>query len=168
MTRALFLMIAMAVCTSHLAAQSTGVSLPQKTTLSAMEVQRLLQGHCDLVASTAGFPKTLRDAFAKITKEPEFTLANPDEEFQLTDVMSNRKLPMRRMAMAGNCGGNWFVHYESGGIVHSYALVVFRPGSKGEMEFVWGGRGNYKASTCAELRSAITSKKFDSDRQYHW
>jgi len=168
MIRASLLVLALAVYTLNAAAQSSGVFVPERSILSAIEAQRLLKGHCDLVTSTAALPKTLRNAFAKITNTPDFALANPSEKYQVTDVIDDPKLPWRRMVIAGNCDGNWFVHYEQGGIGHSYALVLFRPDSKGEMEFVWGGRGFYKARNCDELRSAIATKRFVSDLPYYW
>jgi len=136
--------------------------------LSEIDAQRLLQGPCQLLTSTAQLPEKLRTAFAMLTEEPEFALANPGEKYQSTDVMSRRKLPMRRMVIAGNCSGYWFIHYERGGIAHSYALVFFQPDSKREMAFVWGGRGFYGASNCIELRNAIASKKFAEDHPFPW
>lgn len=167
MMRASFL-FAIAACTLNAIAESPGGSVPERSTVTAIEAQRLLKGHCDLVASTASLPKTLRNAFAKITNEPEFSLANPGEKYQETDVIDGPKLPWRRMVIAGSCDGNWFVHYEQGGIGHSYKLVLFRPDSKLEMEFVWGGVGFHKAGNCDELRRAIATKRFASDRRYYW
>lgn len=82
--------------------------------------------------------------------------------------MTRSKLPLRRMVIAGNCNGYWFVHYERGGIGHSYALVFFQTDSKGVMTFVWGGRGFYGANNCVELQAAIASKKFAEDHPFPW
>jgi hypothetical protein len=127
-----------------------------------------LEGTCQIVTSTEQLPERLRAAFTALTKEPEFTLANPGEKYQATDVMSRHKLPLRRMVVAGNCRGNWFIHYERGGIAHSYALVFFEPDSKGEMLFVWGGRGFSAASSRVELRNAIASRKFAEEHPFYW
>jgi hypothetical protein len=172
MIRALIVVLAAVVCTLSAAAQSAAVSIPRRSdstpTLSGIEAQRLLDGPCQLLTSAAQLPEKLRAAFAILTRESEFTLANPGEKYQSTDVMTRPRLPLRRMVIAGNCSGYWFVHYERGGLGHSYALVFFQPDSKEEMAFVWGGRGFYGASNCAELRNAIASKKFADDHPFSW
>jgi hypothetical protein len=75
---------------------------------------------------------------------------------------------LRRMVIAGTCSGYWFVHYERGGLGHSYALVFFKPDSKGDMALVWGGRGFSGASNCADLRNAIAAKKFAVEHPFDW
>ena len=172
MIRALVVFLAAVTCALSATGQSATVSASPKSdsaqTLSEIDVQRLLERPCQLLTSTAQLPEKLRDAFAVLTKESQFTLANPREEYQATDVMTRRGLPVRRMVIAGNCNGYWFVHYERGGLGHSYAVVFFKPDSKGEMTFVWGGRGFSGASNCAELRSAIAAKKFAVEHQFYW
>jgi hypothetical protein len=172
MIRASIGLLAALVCALPARGQSNAVSAPRrsdsKSTLSGADAQRLLEGPCQLATSTAQLPEKLKVALTMLTREPEFSLANPGEEYQATDVMTHHKLPMRRLVVAGNCSGYWFVHYEHGGIGHGYALVFFQPDSKGEMDFAWGGRGFYGAITCAELRNAIASKKFADDPPFYW
>src|SRR5579863_1249766 len=149
MIRASIAVLSVVICALSAAGQSAAVSAPRKgdstPTLSGMDAQRLLEGPCQLMTSTAQLPAKLRVAFAMLTGGSEFALANPGEKYQSTDVMTRPKLPLRRMVIAGNCGGYWFIHYERGGLGHSYALVFFQPDSRGEMAFVWGGRGFYGA-----------------------
>ena len=172
MIRASIAVLGAVICAFSAAGQSAAVSAPRKgdltPSLSGMDAQRLLEGSCQLVTSTAQLPEKLRVAFAMLTKESEFALANPGEKYQSTDVMTRPRLPLRRMVIAGNCSGYWFIHYERGGLGHSYAIVFFQPDSKGEMAFAWGGRGFYGASNCAELRNAIASKKFAEDHPFSW
>ncbi len=160
------------ICVLSAAGRNVAAPAPRTTDstprLSEIDAQRLLQGRCQLVTSTEQLPGKLKAAFANLTKEAEFTLANPGEDYQSTDVVIGHKLPLRRMVIAGICNAYWFIHYERGGIGHSYELVFFQPDSKGEMAFVWGGRGFYGASSCAELRNAIASKKFAVDRRSYW
>ena len=172
MIRASIAVLSVVICTLSAIGQSAAASAPRKSdstpALSGTDAQRLLEGPCQLVTSTAQLPEKLRVAFAILTVESEFALANPGDKYQSTDVMTRPKLPLRRMVIAGNCGGYWFIHYERGGLGHSYAIVFFQPDSKGEMAFVWGGRGFYGASNCAELRNAIASKKFAEDHPFYW
>jgi hypothetical protein len=172
MIRASIAVLGAVICALSAAGQSAAVSAPRKSgstpTLSEMDAQRLLEGPCQLLTSTSQLPEKLRAAFAMLTRESEFTLANPGEKYQSTDLMAQPKLPLRRMVLAVNCSGYWFIHYERGGLGHSYALVFFRPDSKGAMAFEWGGRGFYGASNCAELDNAIASKKFADDHPFYW
>lgn len=172
MIRASIALLAAVICALSAAGQSAADSGHRKSDstpkLSGVDAQRLLAGPCQLVTSTAQFPDKLKAAFAILTREPEFSVANPGEEYQATDVMTRHKLPMRRLVIAGNCSGYWFVHYEHGGIGHGYALVFFRPDSKEEMDFVWGGRGFDGSSSCAELRNAIAPNKFADDPPFYW
>jgi len=171
MIRASIAFLTAVICAMSATGQSAAVSVPRRSdstpTLSGIDAQRLLEGSCQIVTSTKQLPEKLRAAFAMLTEEPVFTLANPGEKYQATDVMTRHKLSLRRMVIAGNCSGYWFIHYERGGIGHSYALVFFAPSSKGEMAFVWGGRGFYGASNCAELRNAIASKKFAEEHSFY-
>jgi hypothetical protein len=172
MIRASIALLAAVICAMSAAGQSAVDSRHRKSdstpTLSGVDAQRLLEGRCQLATSTAQLPEKLKAAFAMLTREPEFSVANPGEKYQATEVMTRHKLPIRRLVIAGNCSGYWFVHSEHGGIGHGYALVFFQTDSKGEMELVWGGRGFYGSSSCAELRNAIASKKFADDPPFYW
>jgi len=49
---------------------------------SGTDAQQLLEGSCQIVTSTKLLPEKLRVAFALLTKETEFTLANPGENIR--------------------------------------------------------------------------------------
>jgi hypothetical protein len=112
-------------------------------------------------------PQSLKDVFAKVAEHGKFELADPDQEFQVTDV-SVGQLPSRRLILAGSCDGRWFVHYERGGRGLGDDVLVFRVDSNGGLQFEWGGAGLYRAKNIDELRLAISSGKFVDDRLYYW
>jgi hypothetical protein len=132
------------------------------------EKQHILDGRCGVITSTASMPKSLKDSFARVTREREFALADPDKKFQATDDVTTPGLPFRRLVFAGSCGDRWFVHYEHGGIGLSYAILIFRADSKGVLQFLWGGSGFYRAKSVDNLRLAIASEKFADDLAYYW
>ncbi|HEY1253723.1 MAG TPA: hypothetical protein VGF01_02960 [Terracidiphilus sp.] len=140
---------------------------PQTSKLKVTDAQHILSGHCELLQRTVEFPDRLKTAFTKITGQDKFSLANPGEDFQVGDVIY-RKLPSRRLVMAGKCEGFWFIHYEQGGIGHSYGLVLFQDEPNGETSFVWGGRGFVKCDTVEKLRKAIAGGLLSDLRQYYW
>jgi hypothetical protein len=147
-------------------AQTEGKHVPQK--LTAMNAQHILAGQCELLPTTGEFPDRLKAAFAKITKQNKFSLANPDEDYQATDFVEDPKLPFRRLVIAGKCEEFWFIHYEQGGRGHSNALVLFQDEPSGEASFVWGGRGGPRSNTREELRRAIADGLISDSLPFYW
>jgi hypothetical protein len=135
---------------------------------SSKDAERVLAAGCKPFRTTADFPAALRAAFTKITQQNRFALANPGDRYQATDVVNpgDPSLPVRRLVFAGKCEGFWFIHYEQGGIGHSYAVVFFKDNPHGEPSFVWGGRGFTRARDINDLRSAITRKLFAFESSY--
>jgi hypothetical protein len=148
-------------------AASRGID--QVKRFKAEDAERILATPCQLLSTTADFPDWLKAAFVKITKQDGFALANPSGSYQETDVIEEGpKLPSRRLVFAGKCQGYWFIHYEQGGIGHSYAVVFFQDVSNAEPAFVWGGRGFSRATNCNDLREAIDKKLITDDRAFYW
>src|SRR5258708_33833414 len=136
--------------------------------LSDAEKQHILDGQFTLVGSTQAMPEPLKNAFALITREQQFELANPGQKYQATDVIEVGHLPSRRMICAGANRDKWFIHYEHGGIGHSYAVVVFAKTTQGGWEFLWGGVAFERAKDLDDLRKKIADGRFHDDRLYYW
>ena len=136
--------------------------------LSPEERGHVLDGQYAIVTSAAKLPDAVKQAFATITGGEHFLLANPGEKYQVTDVIDEPGLPFRRLVFAGACGTDWFIHYEHGGIGHSYAVMVLRVRPGGRTDFVWGGAGSYRATGFEDLRRAIASGRFDDRQYYYW
>ena len=120
------------------------------------------------VTKTESMPTTVKQAFAKITGEPPFALANPGQNYQVSDVDPDRTLPLRRLVFAGVAGNEWFVHYEKGGIGHSYSIVVFKVNSQSGFEFVWGGVGFHGAKNLDQLRKMVAAGQFSDEIKNYW
>ena len=134
------------------------------TGLSASEKQHLLDGNCQVITSTDALPKPIKNAFATITQNKPFDLANPGTRFNATDVIE-QDLPRRRLVLAGTCGNRWFVQYERGGIGLSVMVMVLNSEANGDVHFEWGGQGIRPIANLSDLRNAIASGEFsDSDR----
>lgn len=164
----LFLLVILTSATVQISALAeNGVSGP-KQRFGAQDAQRILAAGCQMLRTTADFPTGLKAAFARITNQSEFALADPGAPYQSTDVIHNPKLPFRRLVLAGRCQEFWFIHYEEGGRGHSYAVVLFRDNPNGDPTFVWGGRGFTRASSIGDLRTALAQKLFSDDLPFHW
>jgi len=137
--------------------------------LSAAEKEHILDSQFKVVSTTKGMPTNIKQAFADITREPSFSLANPGQKYQVTDVVIDRKLPFRWLVFAGVKDDNWLVHYERGGRGHGYYLLVFRVDPHGDAHFVWGGSGSNGAKDLEQVRKMVAAGQFsDSDEANYW
>jgi len=136
--------------------------------LSAEAKLHVLDGDFTLVRSTSGLPAAIKSAFAAITREEQFELANPGQNYQMTDVIEEAGLPIRRLKFAGNYQNRWFLEYEHGGIGLSYAVIVLDVRPDGSVDFVWGGTGFRSATDLTDLRRGIASGEFRDDLKFYW
>jgi hypothetical protein len=136
--------------------------------LSAAEKEHILDSQFKVVSTTEGMPANIKQAFADITREPSFALANPGQKYQVTDVVVDRKLPFRRLVFAGVKDHNWLVHYERGGRGHGYYLLVFKVDPHGDAHFVWGGSGPNGAKNLEQLRKMVAAGQFSDEENYYW
>jgi hypothetical protein len=67
--------------------------------LSPAQKEHILDGQFNEVTKTEAMPVDAKQAFAKITGEPSFALANPGQKYQVTDVVVDRTLPRRRLVL---------------------------------------------------------------------
>ncbi len=136
--------------------------------LSSVEREHILDGPFTVVAITEALPAKVKRAFAQITGEHSFALANPGQKYQVTDVLSDPRLPSRRLVFAGTKGDEWFIHYERGGYAHGYFVIVFKVDSQSIVQFLWGGAGFHRAKDLEELRKIVAGGQFSDDKAVYW
>jgi len=136
--------------------------------LSAVEKEHILDSPFTEVTRTEALPANVKQSFAKLTGEPSFALANPGQKYQATDFVVDRGLPRRRLVFAGVRGDEWFVHYELGGIGHSYYVLLFKVDPQNRLQFVWGGAGSHGAKNLDQLRKMVAAGQFSDELQYYW
>src|SRR6185295_11348000 len=74
----------------------------------------------------------------KLTPHGGTGMANPGEEWQVTDVVRDRTLPGRRLIWAASNGAYCVIHYETGGIAHIFhTAVIGLEHGKTEAHVVW-------------------------------
>ena len=128
----------------------------------------LLDGQFKVVSKTEGIQDDVKQAFDKIARQTPFAMANPGEPFQVTDVVAFQKLPWRRLVFAGVQGDMWFLHYERGGLAHSYYVVAFKVDPHGEPRFVWGCSTTGAAKTLEQLRTMVAACRLSDDARSYW
>jgi hypothetical protein len=63
----------------------------------------------------------------------------PGKRFEATDVIPDPNLPTRRLIFAGVAQDRAFIHYEDGGIAHSYVVELFRLEPSETAVAIWNG-----------------------------
>ena len=111
----------------------------------------------EIVTSIRGLPLGVRDQLQTLFGSPELDIAEPGAEFQATDVISNRRLPIRRLIAAG-CSTDFhcLVYYERGGLAHTWLVALFH-WTPAATRFEWGGTAPGGLKTIDDVRKAVLS-----------
>ena len=137
--------------------------------LSSYDKKHLLEKDTfEVVVSTKEIPATVQNRFSMTCRESTFSMANPGEEYQETDVVENDSLPSRRLVFAARSTDHFLIHFEKGGFGHSYIVVLFRL-TDTSVRFVWGAScegASFK--DMLELITAIRNDKVDDELPYLW
>ncbi|SRR6266568_5222465 len=84
-------------------------------------------------------------------------LADPGQDFQSTDVIRGRPLPLRRLIIAGASQRYYILHYERGGIGRSWLLALFEL-SDGKANVRWVSNTG-PMTDLREVKTALESSK---------
>ena len=109
-----------------------------------------------IVTSIRGLPLGVRDGLQTLFGSKTLDIAEPGAEFQVTDVILNPKLPIRRLVAAGCSTDHCLVYYERGGIVHTWQVALFH-WAPAATRFEWGGTAPGGLTTIDDVRNAILS-----------
>jgi len=88
-------------------------------------------------------------------------LAEPEESFQSSDVIRGKRLPSRRLIFAGLSEKYSIIHYERGGIAHSFLVAVLEL-SNGRASVVWLSNAERMADL-RELKTALEAGKLPNE-----
>ena len=84
-------------------------------------------------------------------------MADTDEKFQATDVVSGRRLKERRLIFWALCGETGYLVYEHGGYGYHKHLIVFSV--KGKSYLIEKNIGVGKAKTLDEIKELLKADK---------
>lgn len=116
-------------------------------------VRHFLDGHFGIINKVEALPKPVLKAYTEVGGS-RAVLANPGKSFEATDVIRNPSLPRKRLIFAGVSGNKCFVHYEQGGLGHSFRVAFFELISSETMKPLWIGSCG-PAKDIADLRSQM-------------
>ncbi len=92
-------------------------------------------------------------------------LAEPGQKWNATDVIMDPSLPGKRLIWAAVGGNYYVVHYERGGIAHTFHILVAKnPKNESKSEVVWltaGGLFKDYAAFVDALRSGKVGERLD-------
>lgn len=94
-------------------------------------------------------------------------IAQPGQKWEVTDVIMDRTLPRKRLIWAAVNDDLYVVHYEGGGIGHSYHVLIAKckQGDK-EAKIVWHGVGG-PIKDYADFLRALKRNKLDDRHPYY-
>jgi len=93
--------------------------------MSSVERYAFLSADYRIVRKVADLPAGIRKLYT-VKGGVRAAIADPGENFQATDNITDPDLPTRRLIFAGVAQDRAFIHYEEGGIAHSYLVELFR------------------------------------------
>jgi hypothetical protein len=106
--------------------------------MSSAERQTLLTADYRILRTVAELPAGIRELYT-VKGGSGMAMADPGERFEATDEITDPNLPRRRLIFAGVAADRAFVHYEEGGIAHSYIVELFRLEPSGTAVGLWHG-----------------------------
>jgi hypothetical protein len=118
-----------------------------------------------IVTSVRGLPLGVRDALQTLFGSQTLAIADPGAPFQVTDVVVDTKLPIRRLVMAGCSTDHCLVYYERGGIAHTWQAALFHWTPAGT-RFEWGGDAPGGLASIDEVRNAMLSGAIKGQSKY--
>ncbi len=115
----------------------------------------------EIVTSIRGLPLGVREALKVLFGTHTLDIAEPGDEFQVTDDVGTRKLPIRRLVAAGCSADHCLVYYERGGSAHTWQVALFH-WTPEATRFEWGGTATSGLATIEDVRKAVLSGAFKS------
>jgi hypothetical protein len=96
---------------------------------------------------------------------PPIEFAEPGAPFQSTDVIMTPRLPGRRLIVAWSSPDWYVLHYEVGGVAHTYHVAAFSL-RNGHARFVWHAQLRGALANLDALRRLIRSGDTSLDDSY--
>lgn len=109
-----------------------------------------------IVTSIRGLPLGVRNELQTLFGSQALDIAEPGAEFQVTDVIVDPKLPIRRLVAAGCSTDHCIVYYERGGSTHTWRMALFH-WTPAETRFEWGGIAPGGLASINDVRNAMLS-----------
>jgi len=128
--------------------------------MSSAERREFLNADYRIVRKVADLPAGVRKLYT-VKDGSRVAIADPGEKFEATDFITDPDLPRRRLIFAGVAQDRAFIHYEEGGIAHSYIVELFRLESPDIAVGLWSTYCG-PAKSLEEMKRLVLEEKQDS------
>ena len=145
-------------------AVATGNQAAQTTALPEALRAHVKDDRFQIVTAVRGLPLGVRDGLQTLFGSQSLDIAEPDADFQVTDVAGARALPIRRLVAAGCSVDHCLVYYERGGIAHTWQVALFH-WTPAATRFEWGGVAPGGLMTIDDVRKAVLSGAIKSSNK---
>lgn len=135
-------------------AGASGAQQPVPATVPAAHQAHVRSERFQVVSAVRGLPLGVREELQRMFGSSAMAIADPGEPFQITAVITDPSLPMRRLSVAGCSQDHCLVYYERGGIAHVWHAVLFH-WTPEATRVVAGGIAPAGLRTVDDLRSAV-------------
>ena len=156
MVSATRLLILCAIGVNLWSASAAGSQAAPPVTLSAALRDHVKDDRFGIVTSIRGLPLGVRDELQTLFGTQTLDIAEPGAEFQVTDVIADPKLPIRRLVAAGCTIEYCLVYYERGGRAHTWLVALFH-WTPQATRLEWGGTAPSGLRTIDDVRKALLS-----------
>jgi hypothetical protein len=131
--------------------------LPAEDRKALLDASRFHEVH-----STKDLPSTI----VVLCVDDKGKLADPGENWNATDAITDPTLPWKRLIWAAVGSDYYVVHYECGGIDHSFHVLVAKlPEDDAKPNVIWRALGG-SLKDYAEFVSALRAQKLDDRLDY--
>jgi hypothetical protein len=144
---------------------AAGNQAPPPARLPATLQAHVKSERFQIVTSVRGLPLGVRDALQTLFGSTTLEIAEPGMPFQVTDVIMDPKLPIRRLVAAGCSTDHCLVYYERGGVAHSWHVALFH-WTADATRLEGGGPAPNSLVTIDDVRTAILSGTIKSSNKY--
>jgi hypothetical protein len=135
------------------------------------EVTKLKKEHREALNDSSAFREVysttnLPPAVIALCADENGRLADRDKKWETTDAITDSKLPRKRFIWGATRGEYYIIHYERGGVAHSYHVLIatLKEGEE-KAKVVWRGVGDRLKDFKAFL-AALKSNKLDDTQDY--
>jgi hypothetical protein len=148
-----------------LAAAAVARAQTVPTTVPAPQRAHVRDERFQVVSSVRGLPLGVREELQRLFGSSAMAIAEPGAPFQVTDVITDPTLPIRRLSVAGCSQDHCLVYYERGGIAHTwYALLFHWTPERTRIDA--GGTAPPGLRTVEELRDAVLTGELKGQGRY--
>ena len=146
-------------------AVAAGSQAPNAGALSGALRAHVQDERFGIVTSIRGLPLGVRGGLQTLFGSRELDIAEPGAEFQVTDVIVDPQLPIRRLVAAGCTIDYCLVYYERGGGARTWHVALFH-WTPVATRFEWGGAAPGGLATIDDVRSAILSGAINGQARF--